>query len=309
MRSFCELLSQSLRPLGINQLRSHISRLRMTSAATKYVQPIMTTAATKYVQPIMTTAATEDVQPSMEGTRSTQTHDIEFQFQGIRFPEYYFPEYVTKQLHCSLSLAIGWHIVQVLSFLELELHLPSSYKRVSNIIKWIGVHARSFKIEDYQPLDKHCLQMEFRRIQRVEGVVTLDRMTQLSRTYKITSGKWLFYVHFWDVDKIWRKVANKIATDEFGGYSTYAKVSTCAINEMHVICVHIKSEKTADIIQLEMAIRELGVKGKLYFKPDIYSFCGIHYGHPSLIRPVTFISDFRNGHEVSSVIRTGYHVR
>lgn len=49
--------------------------------------------------------------------------------------------------------------------------------------------------------------------------------------------------------------------------------------------------KTIDIIRVEKALRQLGIKGIMKYKPDIYSDFGIYVGNRYKIIPSLFVSD------------------
>lgn len=86
------------------------------------------------------------------------------------------------------------------------------------------------------------------------------------------SGKWLIFVHVKDVDEIWAKI--KKATEE-GELGSSSKVATAKPNpnsadpSRRVICVYTYDwTDREDVQRIGVALSQLGVKGKIYYKTD-----------------------------------------
>lgn len=62
--------------------------------------------------------------------------------------------------------------------------------------------------------------------------------------------------------------------------------------QQHVICVYTDDyTNEADVLRVESALRELGVTGRLSYKPDIYTECGIYYRNAWNLKPTVFTTN------------------
>uniref|UniRef100_T1J0L5 Uncharacterized protein n=1 Tax=Strigamia maritima TaxID=126957 RepID=T1J0L5_STRMM len=208
----------------------------------------------------------------------------------------------------SITLEVpGNQTVQIPENAAIEEYMPHRLKRCGNAVKWISTVGPSFNCKDYKPNDAHALKLHFEQLlETSRALLTLKTFEQLADQYEIHSGKWVLYVDDDQVDDVWRLVANEIQNNEFGGFSTYARVSTVKIPQ-HAICIYSKTSDTNEIEGLEKAIRKIGIKRVLYYKPDIYTFCGIHGNHDCRIRPIIFTSEYNKVEDKGSILPTNFN--
>lgn len=129
--------------------------------------------------------------------------------------------------------------------------------------------------------------------------ITRQILFQLAEKFHITSGKWMLIPvpTGLKVDILWTKVALAIAQNRLP--STYAKVSTMnaeklnSYNPNHVICIYNNNFLNAEqVIALEKGIRSIGIRGKLCYKPDVFTHCGIYKHNQWNIKPIIYLSNF-----------------
>ena len=100
---------------------------------------------------------------------------------------------------------------------------------------------------------------------------------EISQRTGLLSGKWLIYVQKEHVDKLWDKI-EKLADK---GKIWSAKVSTTAhpwaSEGKHVICVYTENYlDERDIMKTREVLRQIGIRTRLTYKPDIYTLLGIY---------------------------------
>ena len=86
------------------------------------------------------------------------------------------------------------------------------------------------------------------------------------------------------IDEIWSKIAR---TTYAGNLGVSSKVSARDDNVgSHVICVYTKDfTDRGDVDRVRNGLRRLGIKWKVGYKPDIYTYCDIYKGNSWNIRP------------------------
>ncbi|KAH9475802.1 UPF0696 protein C11orf68 [Psilocybe cubensis] len=114
-----------------------------------------------------------------------------------------------------------------------------------------------------------------------------DTLDQIAKTNNVLLGKWMVFEESSKIDMLWGKIVNYLCTERKKGF---AKVSTFKEDEKHVICIYVddytdKEEVTA----LRKALRGLGVKWKIGFKPDAYTHLSIYKDNPWKIRPSRYM--------------------
>ncbi|XP_060079098.1 UPF0696 protein C11orf68 homolog isoform X2 [Ylistrum balloti] len=128
--------------------------------------------------------------------------------------------------------------------------------------------------------------------------VTEQLLFELADRFQITSGKWMLIpvTTGLKVDHLWTKVAWAIMEGSIPCH--FAKVSTITDegidrNDGHVICIHNENFLDLDEVKaLERGIRSIGLRGRLYYKPDVYTYCGIYSMNKWKIRPTIYKSDY-----------------
>ncbi|KAF8898034.1 translation initiation factor eIF 4e-like domain-containing protein [Gymnopilus junonius] len=89
------------------------------------------------------------------------------------------------------------------------------------------------------------------------------------------------------IDMLWGKVLYFLCMERKKGM---AKVSTFKEGEKHVICVYVDDyTDRAEVTALRKALRGIGIKSKIGFKPDAYSHLNIYKENPWKIRPSRYL--------------------
>lgn len=106
--------------------------------------------------------------------------------------------------------------------------------------------------------------------------INYQNIRELALNHNVKSGKWLFFADSGGkVDHLWYIVATGIINGMLPCNS--AKVSTRTNLGSHVICIY--NSDFSDIEQVlssEQAIRKMGIKSKLMYKPDVYTCLNIY---------------------------------
>jgi len=85
-------------------------------------------------------------------------------------------------------------------------------------------------------------------------------------------GKWMIFIHVSEIDDTWIKIRKAIEDEKLG---RRAKVATMKENrnavrkEYKVICVYTyDSDDREDVVRVLKALREIGIRDKMYYKED-----------------------------------------
>ena len=130
---------------------------------------------------------------------------------------------------------------------------------------------------------------------------------ELAKNFRITSGKWLFFVDSGGkADYLWSVVAHGIINGKLTCDS--AKINAAEEDdETHVICMYNPDFTNMDqVMEAEASIRNLGIKCRMQYKPDAYTYLGIYGGNQWGMRPYIMKSDF-DITKGASVIREGFY--
>ncbi|XP_071548861.1 UPF0696 protein C11orf68 homolog [Panulirus ornatus] len=162
-------------------------------------------------------------------------------------------------------------------------------------IGWIAVEGhtrRDHKKEHVALLDE--LLEAWDTLKESGRPIKLQTISDLAKTYFVTTGKWLFYVESGaKVDYLWRLVATGVVEGQLPSIS--AKVSPYKENTdgKHVICIYNNDfTNEEDVYLLESAIRKIGIKCKMYYKPDVFTLIGVYSRNEWGLRPSIYQSTF-----------------
>ena len=111
--------------------------------------------------------------------------------------------------------------------------------------------------------------------------LTRDNIDKLAKQLKILSGKWMVFRPESQIDEVWLKIAKSINSSNL---VSVAKVSTAlSKDEDYVICVYTRNYfDKEEVMKIREKLHDLGIEGKIYYKPDIYTYLGIYSGTTSL---------------------------
>lgn len=192
----------------------------------------------------------------------------------------------------------------------LESNRPSQVSRfgdddgVSGPVGWISVIGPS-----------HCpnvgdvagLQESWERLLSSGRPITFQTIKELALNHNVLTGKWLMHLDSgFKVDHAWECIARAV----LDGRISSAKVSPRdpSSDAKHVICVY--NQNFADeqqVMELDAAIRAVGVKCPLSYKPDVYTYLGIYRNNRWKLCPTIYESKFdlecvpRRSHIVNKV--------
>ena len=162
----------------------------------------------------------------------------------------------------------------------LDSWLPSKTPKTQ--AAWIGVdNPRSAKIEDQSPDRLHALSdlWETMSIKQCEPPTTSD-VDGLAKSLNVLSGKWLVFVSSDKVDDLWKRIAESTLAGTLGNRAKVSTRDEWDSASRHVICVYNDDYTSmADVDRIRDELRRLDVKGRIPYKPDIYTYCNIYRGN------------------------------
>ncbi|XP_041361593.1 UPF0696 protein C11orf68 homolog isoform X2 [Gigantopelta aegis] len=131
--------------------------------------------------------------------------------------------------------------------------------------------------EDNVPVLLLKCRKEFEKL-KLSNQVTYENIKEIARNNKHLSGKWLVYRDIRKIDAVWMTIANAVVANKLGQAAKVScRDSETSDNGNHVICVYTKDfTDEDDVMRVELMLRQLGVTGRLMYKPDIYTTLGIY---------------------------------
>ncbi|XP_071961842.1 UPF0696 protein C11orf68 homolog isoform X1 [Antedon mediterranea] len=121
---------------------------------------------------------------------------------------------------------------------------------------------------------------------------------------ELTSGKWMIFPKRDYVDNIWGKVAKATVSGKLGKGATMAKVAPVGENEdvSSYIAVYTPDYRNkAQVFDVEKKMRDIGIKGRLKYKPDINTKTGVYRNNEHKVKPSIY--ETTDEHSPTS----GYH--
>ncbi|XP_067877824.1 UPF0696 protein C11orf68 homolog isoform X2 [Heterodontus francisci] len=140
--------------------------------------------------------------------------------------------------------------------------------------------------------DREGLQEDWERLQDSGRPVTFETIKELALNRRVLSGKWLMHLDTgFKVDHAWGSIARAV----LDGKMPVAKVSPYCpgAGTKHVICVYGDDfTDESQVVSLDSAIRAVGVKCPLSYKPDAYTYLGLYRGNRWKLCPTIYESHF-----------------
>ncbi|KAG5334224.1 UPF0696 protein C11orf68 [Termitomyces sp. J132] len=122
-------------------------------------------------------------------------------------------------------------------------------------------------------------------------IVTVDVLDALALAHGVLSGKWLIYAEPHKIDDLWSRIVTAVIANAPAGVGARAKVSPARPGEPHVVCVYVEDySNAAEVDRVREALRRVGVRWKIGFKPDIYTHLGIYKTNEWKIRPSRYLA-------------------
>ncbi|KAG6850184.1 hypothetical protein C0991_010684 [Blastosporella zonata] len=127
--------------------------------------------------------------------------------------------------------------------------------------------------------------------QQGNAVVTVEVLDALAHAHGMLSGKWLIYAKPHQIDDLWSRIVTAVIANAPAGTGASAKVSPAREGEPHVICVYVDDYSDAEKVgRVRDALRRVGVRWRIGFKPDIYTHLGIYKENEWRIRPSRYFA-------------------
>jgi hypothetical protein len=121
----------------------------------------------------------------------------------------------------------------------------------------------------------------------LSGTVTPETLDQISKAHNVITGKWMIFEESEKIDMLWGKLVYHLCVERQKGS---AKVSTWKKGERHVICVYADDYTDLEEVNgLRKALKAIGVKRQIGFKPDAYTHLGIYKENAWNIRPSRYL--------------------
>lgn len=150
---------------------------------------------------------------------------------------------------------------------------------------WIGIE-RGGHQRTTTPPDLKGLSASFQTL-ALSGKVTPESLDQISKAHNVISGKWMVFEESDKIDMLWGKLVYHLCVERQKGS---AKVSTWKKGERHVICVYADDyTDLKEVNGLRMALKAIGVKRRIGFKPDAYTHLDIYKENAWNIRPSRYL--------------------
>jgi Domain of unknown function (DUF1917) len=150
---------------------------------------------------------------------------------------------------------------------------------------WIKVERGGLQQPTTTP-DLKGLSASFQSL-ALSGTVTPESLDQISKAHNVITGKWMIFEDSNKVDMLWGNLVYHLCIERQKGS---AKVSTWKKGERHVICVYVDDYTNLEEVNgLRMALRAIGVKRQIGFKPDAYTHLGIYKENAWKIRPSRYL--------------------
>lgn len=117
--------------------------------------------------------------------------------------------------------------------------------------------------------------------------VKAETLDQIAKTNNVLIGKWMVFEEPAKIDMLWGKIVHYLCMERKQGF---AKVSTYKEDEKHVICVYVDDYTDKEEVKsVRKALKAIGVKKKIGFKPDAYTHLNIYKDNPWKIRPSRYL--------------------
>ncbi|GCB80997.1 hypothetical protein scyTo_0021311 [Scyliorhinus torazame] len=158
-------------------------------------------------------------------------------------------------------------------------------------VGWIAVYGPASSPAP-QRGDAEGLQEDWERLLSSGRLVTFETVKELALNRRVLSGKWLMHLDTgFKVDHAWGSIARAV----LDGRVPAAKVSPyCPSSDAkHVICVPGDNfTDESQVVRLDAAIRAVGIKCPLSYKPDAYTYLGLYRGNRWKLCPTIYESRY-----------------
>ncbi|XP_022090933.1 UPF0696 protein C11orf68 homolog [Acanthaster planci] len=175
-----------------------------------------------------------------------------------------------------------------------EISAPSKVKR-SDGIGWIRVLSSSYEEEGLGNLED--LENDWEKLKASKKTINFDAIKEMAISNWCLGGIWLLFVNTAEeIDTTWEKIARATVKGKLG---THTKVTPVADTKegkdlygaQHVVSVYTKDfTDKSDVLKVEAALRRLGLRERIVFKPRVYSSLGVYSQNEWNLRPGIYTS-------------------
>ena len=133
-------------------------------------------------------------------------------------------------------------------------------------------------------------------------------ITNLCFNIRCLSGNWLLFIQTGTgIDEAWEKIATATVKDKLG---THAKVTPledvgegkALHGQEHAVSVYTRDfTDKADVMKMEGKLRDLGLRGRMAYKPRFYSIIGVYGQNKWRLRPGIYSSHWDEVNNEASV--------
>ena len=202
---------------------------------------------------------------------------------------------------CTFSVGCFCCLVPVVLILTLFLFLI----RVRDGIQWVSVSLPCTKEWDdtFDAYDLEGLMIAWGQMIKSGRQINFQSILELASNFNVTCGKWMFFTATGaKIDFLWQKIATSVINGNSPVFHS-AKVSTFHEDGdgRHVVCIYNPDFRNRQqVLQLEHAIRNTGIKCMLTYKPDVYTYLGVYKKNPWGLRPTIMKSmfDIKTGNSI-----------
>ncbi|XP_060588129.1 UPF0696 protein C11orf68 homolog [Ruditapes philippinarum] len=140
--------------------------------------------------------------------------------------------------------------------------------------------------------DLEGLCKSWKEHQKSQLPVNYETLKELAIKHNTTTGKWILFTDSGGkVDHLWSLMAATVAAYDNPCYT--AKVSAFDKDINHVICIYNKDFTNMDkVLESEKAIRRMGIKCKLQYKPDVFTYLDIYAKNKWNLKPFIMTSQY-----------------
>jgi hypothetical protein len=157
-----------------------------------------------------------------------------------------------------------------------------------SVVAWICIQNPHLQTDlDDKPTNLQGLEEAWKETCNSRQPTAAD-LDELAQRFHELSGKWMVFATSSEIDSLWSRIASATHAGKLGDF-TKVSPRDDSLNS-HLICVFTRDYTDRnDVDKVRNGLRQLGVKGPIGYKPDVYTHCAVYKGNswgivPSLYR-------------------------
>lgn len=116
--------------------------------------------------------------------------------------------------------------------------------------------------------------------------INIEDINNIAKKNNILTGKWLIYRNNLQIDTLWNNISINCIKGLLG---PSVKVSPNNNYNNHVICVYTNNYLDEEnVLKIRENLKNIGVKNKISYKPDIYTYFEIYQKNIWKIKPTIY---------------------